>query len=515
MSEADSFLRIEGLRKRFGQTEALAGCTLDVCRGEVHAVLGENGSGKSTLVKILSGVLVADSGTITVANVPARLARPRRAQAAGIVTVFQETMVVEDLSVADNVSLGLDRVVLRRGPNRERHDALLSILAELGMGDVAPETPAWQLPLGQRQLVTIARALIRPWQLLILDESTSALDIQDRDRLFDILASHRRRGRSILFISHRIDEIERIADRVTVLRNGASIQTLPIAEAPSSLVLRLAASPSDQGPGPVPVRLTPPTHTGAGAACQTLVEGLRLVPGARPFDLTIHGGEIIGVAGLEGHGQVQFLECLCGLRRPTEGTVSLVVDGRRVSVRDARHAARSGLFYVPRDRKREGILPTRSVTENLTVTSLSQLGWLGWLRPRKLRRLVDAQVRRLRIKTPGGGARITALSGGNQQKVLLGRALARDPRVLVLNDPLRGVDHGAKLEIHDLFRALRDQGVAVVFLSTEINDLLLVCDRILVFREGTLYDRLPPAEADQHAVIGAMFGRRAATVEER
>ena len=502
-------LRAQGIGKRFGATRALEDCDLEIRRGEIHALVGENGSGKSTLIKILSGVFTQDAGTIEWQGAAASFRRPRQAQRAGVATVFQETLVADELSVRDNIFAGTGGLI-RRGHSRgEEVTTAGRILDDLGFGDASLDRPLWRLPLSQRQLVTIARSLVRPWRLLILDEPTSALDVEEREGLFRFIRNVRDRGdAAVLLVSHRMDEITGLADHATVLRNGRSVGSLARAEISSAALVRLmsdidtTAAANARSP-----RESRRRASGAGPDRRMVAEDVVLRAGAQPFSVSVDDGEVVGVAGLAGHGQEAFLEAVAGLRRPVSGSILVRSGTGLTAVRRFGEAFRLGVAYVPRDRKQEGLFMPLSVLDNLALPVLPRYSRAGVVQRKKLgaeaMRLLDSlQLRGGQLDTP-----IARLSGGNQQKVLLGRWLATEPRLLVLNDPMRGVDLGVKRQFYELLQRLSEQGMAVLLLSTELEELVAVADRVVVFHEHTV-SAVVPGDADSRAsILAAMFGR--------
>ena len=505
-----AFVEVEGLTRSFGETRALVTATVALAAGEIHALVGENGSGKSTMIKVLAGVLRPDAGEVRVHGTAARFAEPRASQRAGIATVFQETLVVPDLTVLDNVMLGTEGVFRHSRSRQAERTAARAALADLGLEELDLDRPLRSLSLANQQLVTIARAIARPWQLLILDESTSALDSTGRDRLFDYVRRSREAGRAILFTSHRMDEVQRLADVVSVMRQGTIVTTAPIADLPPSRLLELMAgssvlgalSKTDEGV------VVPERRRDVAAADLVLrVRELRVRRTPPAFALEVHAGEILGVAGLEGHGQSEFTDCLCGLRRPVTGTVEVAdAAGAWHQVHGFHDANRRGIAHVPRDRKTAGLFPSLSIADNFGIALFPTLQRLGLIRESAVRREFREYAKLLRLVSGAPGDPVTTLSGGNQQKILLGRWLATRPRVLVLNDPLRGVDANTKEELYPLFRTLAGEGLTIVLLSSEILELLVLCDRIAVFYEGgleTVLDAAGTAEAD---VVRAMFG---------
>jgi ABC-type sugar transport system ATPase subunit/ribose/xylose/arabinose/galactoside ABC-type transport system permease subunit len=473
-----ALLAIEGVTKSFGPTVALRDCSLDLRPGEVHALMGENGSGKSTLVKILSGVHRPDGGLVRIEQEPLRACSPRAAVAAGVATVFQEVQCVPGQSVFDNLWLGTDGMLRRAGPPpAERRGKAKAVLAQLlggEPGDALLNAPAGSLSLSERQAVAICRALLREPKVLILDEATSALDVATRDRLFAAVRTLTKSGGAVLFISHRMDEVTEIADRVTVLRSGESVATLHSDEAQIGRLVELMTD------GEQLVQPEAAAATGAPLGEVVLEAGC----------LHLRAGEIVGLAGLEGQGQDEYLRAL------RSGQAQ----------RGSGDSAPSRIAYVARDRREESIFPPLSIRENFTAATLDADARFGLISARRAAARFAPYIDRLKIRLGRDHDAITTLSGGNQQKVVIARALASDPAVLLLNDPTRGVDIGAKRDIYALLRELAARGMAIVMLSTEVDEHLELMDRVLIFRDGRPQAELQRDELSRSAIVREFFG---------
>jgi ABC-type sugar transport system ATPase subunit len=499
-------LRVTGMAKRFGSTEALRDCSFELRRGEVHAILGENGSGKSTLVKILAGVHRPDAGLIELWGTEhKRIASPQAAIQEGIVTVFQEVLVVGLRTVLDNVWLGADGLVRKQTTESHKRARAREVLGELLEEVPDLDQPARGLPLSVRQACCIARALVREPRIVILDESTSALDVAARDSLFRILARLKEAGGSAIFISHRMDEIEEIGDRVTVLRSGVSVATVNRGTATPRDLIELMTGQEHL------VREAREDDTLERVREQIVLSarGVRVRVDAEPIDFEVRAGELVGLAGLEGHGQDRFLRILGGVAPPEEGDVICSTRSREVSIRSARDAVRNGVVYVPRDRRTESIFESRSVLDNFALPTQKRDSALGIISTRRTSRRFRDYVQRLRIVTARNRNLITTLSGGNQQKVVTARWLAANPAVLLLNDPTRGVDFGAKRDIYQVLLDVARAGVAVVMLSTEVDEHLELMDRILVFREAAVALEIKRGEATRRRLVASFFASEA------
>jgi len=500
---AGALVRVSGLSKAFGATLALRSASFELAAGQVHALVGENGSGKSTLVKILSGVHAPDAGAVEVAGIEGGAPRtPRAAQEHGVVTVFQEVLVAEARSVLDNVWLGVDGLFRARIPRREKRARAGEALAELLGAPLDLDTPVEELSLSDRQACAIVRALLRRPRVLILDEATSALDVATRDRLFRIVGRLSREGAGVVFITHRMDEIREIGDRITVMRSGETVGVLERgAWTPRELVRLMTGSD----------RMTEQAREDLEAAARRRGElvlrtaGLRLRADGRPIDVAFHAGELVGLAGLDGHGQDEFLEALAGIGA-VAGQVVRRDGGREVALRSPAHAASHGVLHVPRER-RQTLFGWMSIRENFGMPTLARDTRLGWLRPAATRRRLAEYVSRLGIALGRPDDAVTTLSGDNQQKVAIARWLAAGPRVLLLNDPTRGIDVGAKRDLYVLMTRLAGEGLAVVMLSTELDEHVELMDRVLVFREHGLSREIGRASLSRQALLSAFFGQ--------
>jgi ABC-type sugar transport system ATPase subunit len=509
--KAPEFLvRVEHAAKAFGATRALKDCSFELRAGEVHALVGENGSGKSTLVKILSGVHVPDSGRVEVAGAEVQLRSPRGAQDRGIATVFQEVLVARDCSVLDNVWLGADTTWRARTPAREKRRLARAALEELLGRPVDLATIIDELSLSDRQACCIVRALLRRPRILILDEATSALDVATRDRLFGLVGRLVADGVGVVFITHRMDEIDQIGDRITVMRSGETVACLDRAASTPQELVRLMTGADELVTAGRDETTAAADRVGAPVLS---VRGLRLRPGGRPIDLEVRAGELIGLAGLEGHGQNEFLEAVWG-ENVIGGEVVRHFPGGDVVVRSPVQAANCDIAYVPRERGRDSLFSWMTIRENFALPTLGADSRLGWLSLRSSRRRLASYVDRLQIVLGSPEDAITTLSGGNQQRVIIARWLAFGPRVLLLNDPTRGIDINAKRDLYALLRALAGESLAVVMLSTELDEHIELMDRVLVFREHELSRELDRGELSREALVAAFFGEDDASQED-
>ncbi len=490
-------LRCSGITKSFGPTRALSAAALEVRSGEVHAILGENGSGKSTLVKILSQVQRADEGVVEIEPRVRTVDRVHRT----VATVFQEVLVVAGQSVVDNVWLGADGVFGSPLSRKAKHAAAGDILQKLCGGTIDLDAPVSRLSLSDQQACCIARALVRDPDLLILDEATSALDLQTRDRFFEMLRDLRANGMGTIFISHRMDELLGISDRITVMRSGQTIATVERADATAEALVHLMTGEERQ-------ELMVSRRPAFGGGGQTVLraQGLVLNGGAAPINLEVRAGEIIGVAGLEGHGQERLLLALWGDGGEAGTVTHHESTGAETRLRSSRQAARCGVAYVPRDRRKASIFAPLSIVENFAITTLGADARLGLISPRRRAQRFQTFEHQLAIRLGRHEDAITTLSGGNQQKAILARWLATGPNVLLLNDPTRGIDLGAKSDIYALLRAFADNGAAIVMLSSELEEHLSLMDRVVVMRENSTFDEFAGDRITREHLVSAFFG---------
>jgi ABC-type sugar transport system ATPase subunit len=501
-ADADVVVRVEHVAKAFGATQALRDCSFDLRAGEVHVLVGENGSGKSTLVKVLSGVHVPDAGLVEIAGTQAQLRSPKAALDQGIVTVFQEVLVAPARSVLDNVWLGFDDTWRARVPMREKRRRAREALDELLGRKVDLGVPMEDLSLSDRQACCVVRALLRRPRILILDEATSALDVATRDRLFARVSRLAADGVGVIFITHRLDEIEEIGDRITVMRSGETVANLTRASWTARDLVRLMTGSDELET--VGRREKESAESRRGAPVLS-VRGLRLRLDGAPIDLTVHAGELIGLAGLEGHGQNEFLEALWG-QSVVGGQVVRHLPAGDVVIRSPDQAADCDVAYVPRERARDSLFSWMTIRENFALPTLAQDSRLGWLSPRSSRRRFASYIDQLQIVLGSPEDPITTLSGGNQQRVIIARWLAFAPRILLLNDPTRGIDINSKNDLYALFGALASEGLAVVMLSTELDEHVELMDRVLVFREHELFREFDRNELSRKALVAAFFG---------
>ncbi len=488
-------LRATGITKRYPGVVALEDVALEVAPGEVHALIGENGAGKSTMMKILFGVVQPDAGRIEIGGEPVAIPSPPAAQALGISMVHQELNLVPALDVARNVFLGREP---SRGPGlidwpRLYRDAG-ALLRDLGIR-LDPRTSVRRLSTAQKQLVEIARALSWQPRLLILDEPTSSLSQTEIHELFRILRDLRARGTSVLYISHRLEELAEIADRVTVFRDGKLVGTVG-AQTPIPELIRLMVGRGVE-------QQYPRVRTPAGAEVLR-VEGLARGREVRDVSFAVRAGEIVGMAGLVGAGRTETARLIFGADKREAGRI--LVNGREVAIGSPADAIAAGIALLPEDRKLQGLVLPLSVATNVSLATLDQFSTAGVVNGTRRDEVARRFVKDLRIRTPGIGFRVKNLSGGNQQKVVLAKWLAAEPSVVIFDEPTRGIDVGAKVEVYGFMNQLTARGAAVLLISSELPEVLGMSDRVLVMHEGRLVGDLPAERATPERVIALASG---------
>ncbi|WP_299538348.1 sugar ABC transporter ATP-binding protein [uncultured Streptomyces sp.] len=497
MEPEPPLLTMSGITKSFPGVRALDGVDLEVRAGEVHCLLGQNGAGKSTLIKVLAGAHQPDGGQITWRGEPVALKSPIAAMRLGIATIYQELDLVAGLSVAENVFLGREhttaRFVVRPGAGRS---AAAALLRRLGHPEIDPAREVGELSAAQQQIVSMARALSHDARLIVMDEPSAALDPDEVDNLFRVVAALTADGVAVVYISHRLEEIRRIGDRVTVLKDGRAVAVgLPAKSTPTKDVVAMMTGRNVEYVFPP----RPDTPSVRRDAPVLTVRGLSRPGEFDPLDLELRPGEIVGLAGLVGSGRSEILETIYGARTPGTGTVA--VGGRELRTGSVRAAVAAGIGLAPEERKAQALLMTESVTRNVSVSSLSRFSRAGWLDRSGERAAARAATRELSMRPDDPDTAVRTLSGGNQQKAVLARWLLRGCRVLLLDEPTRGVDVGARAELYAVIRRLADDGLAVLLVSSEVPEVLGLADRVLVLREGRVVHRADAADLDEHRVL--------------
>jgi inositol transport system ATP-binding protein len=497
-----TLLRMTGIVKRFPGVKALDGVPLDVREGEVHGLLGENGAGKSTLLKILAGAQTPDAGTIEFDGREVALTTPQAAQALGIVTIYQEFNLIPSMTVEENLFLGREPVAgpfvswpkMRQGTRQ---------LAERYGLDLPAAKPVRDLSVAQQQMVEIARALSMQSRLIVMDEPTSALSENETQRLFTIVRELKRQGISTIFVTHRLPEVLQICDRVTVLRDGRLSGEADVAGLTIDRIIRMMVGRSSaelfkplpaRTPGDVILEVNGLSRRGA------VTDPRAVVLEDVSFDL--RRGEILGIAGLVGSGRTELARCLYGADPKTGGEVR--IEGKPVTIRTPEDAIAAGIGLVPEDRKQQALFLDLAVRANLTVTALGKLLRWGFVRGEAERDMVEHYRKSLNIRMAGVEQSVKNLSGGNQQKVVLARWLALGPRILIVDEPTRGIDVGAKAEVHQLLHEMAMGGIAIMAISSELPEVLAISDRIVAMRAGRISGELTRETASEHALMELM-----------
>ena len=495
-------LEVRGLSKRFPGVQALQAVDFTVRRGEVHALMGENGAGKSTLIKGITGVYPPDSGTVRLEGVDVSPRSPRAAEALGISTVYQEVNLIPHLSIAENICLGREPTrfgIIRWRAMARRADAALARV-DLKL-DVSRPLSSYSIAV--QQLTAIARALDISAKLLILDEPTSSLDEKEVSELFTVLRKLRGEGLGIVLVTHFLDQVYAISDRITVLRDGRLVGEYETAKLPrGELVSRMIGKALSKMPSP------PTEKTGGAKVSEPLLElknfGRR--GSIAPLDLCIGKGEVVGLAGLLGSGRTETARLIFGIDKPHSGEMRL--DGKTVAFDSPRRAIRAGLAFTPENRKVEGIIPHLSIRENIVLALQARQGPARPISRAEQDRIANDFINLLGISTPGPEQLVRNLSGGNQQKVLLARWLATQPRLIILDEPTRGIDVGAKAEILKLIQSLRDQGVAILFISSELEEVVRDSQRVVVLRDRAKVGELSGGQISEEAIMHAIAAHK-------
>ena len=513
--KAGGDIYVQDADKSFGVTKALNGVNFKANFGEIHAIVGGNGCGKSTLAKVISGVLPLDKGKVSIMGHSPN--SPIEAQKVGISTVFQEVMIAEEATVYENLFIGYDSFFGKKLSHREKVEKAASIMLELAGEFVDPYTIASQLSLGMKAWITIGRAFLRNPKVLILDESSAALDFDSTERLFAKMRSLRDQGAAIFIVTHRIAELVRISDRATVMRDGKDVGVLAGDEITEKNLLRLMTGDKKFSTASEN-RSTPPLSKTDEIVLSS--KNLKVWEDGEEINFELPKGEILGVTGLDGQGQDNFVKALSGIDQPLSGEVVVKQsdEERELTKKEFKkvesllEAKKSGIGYVSGDRKKEGIFPNMSIYENMVIplykgkqakTSGGFLGFIKWI---ELNGIFDWEVERLSIKTGPKNNLITSLSGGNQQKVMIARAFTTTPKILILNDPARGIDVGAKRDLYKHLRIFVNEGGTVIFLSSELEEFIGLCHRVLVFRDGSIFETFEKEDIDPNIILEGMFG---------
>ena len=502
---------VQDVHKYFGVTRALDGVNFNANFGEIHAIVGGNGCGKSTLAKVLSGVLPVDKGKVSVlGQTPTS---PVMARNLGIATVFQEVMIAEESSVVDNLFVGSDDFWYKNLTQREKVLKAQEIMEDLVGEYVDPYTQAFNLSLPIKAWITIARAFLRDnTKVLILDESSAALDFDSTERLFKKMRELRDKGVAIFIVTHRIAELVRISDKATVMRDGKDVGVLEKKDLNEKNLIGLMTGREETG------------EKSTSAAMQTKTdkvvmraENLVVWPDSKPVNFEVKKGEIVGITGLDGNGQDDFVKILAGVQESHGGTIEILnVNEKFSKYNSLDDAKKNGISFVSGDRKKEGILPNLSIYENLVVplySKTSKAGFLGFINWMELNGIYDWEVERLNIKTGSSDNLIGSLSGGNQQKVMIARSFAQHPKVLILNDPARGIDISTKRDLYVHLRKYVEEGNTVVFLSSELEEFIGLCPKVIVFRNGTIFDIFENDKINADTLLEGMFGQTAGVGE--
>jgi rhamnose transport system ATP-binding protein len=498
LSSRSPLVSLRGISKAFPGVQALDNVSFDVLPGETHVLMGENGAGKSTLMKILSGAYQPDAGTIEIGGRPVRITDPVSGQAQGIAMIYQELTVLENLDVGRNIMLGQEPTRFGQIQWKQLYSEAARVLADLHL-DIDPRTPLFSLAISRRQMVEIARAARRSPQIIVMDEPTSSLTQSEEETLFALIARLKQKGVGIVYISHRMVEVFRLADRITVLRDGRHIDTRAAADyTQAQLIEQMVGRAVDS---------LAAEQSGSTGSIALEARGLTLGGRVRDASLRLCAGEIVGLAGLVGAGRTELAEMLFGALRPASGEI--LVDGRLARFRSPADAIAAGIAYVPEDRKGLGLVLAMDVQTNMILSLLDRVTRGGVLKGAKIRETVAEWTRRLNVRAASPRVNIEGLSGGNQQKVVIAKWLARQPRVLILNEPTRGIDVGAKNEVHLLIREIARQGVAVLMISSELPEILAISHRVVVMAQGEITGELPASAATEQSVLALAFGKGA------